>query len=373
MKKRQNLNYVKGLFLILWFSTLHASLYPLDCAFLPDAGQCKSHDTGSPSNFFASLDFLYWEGMERGLEYALKNTASSLDQKIEVFEPDFGFHPAFRVGLGTHLGDDEWGVRFFYTRYYTANNAHTAHLFNGNDQSGIRSVWTSPSAFQGNSFRSYWQHSNADWKLHTHVVDLFLQHGFCISPRISLDPGFGLTFAIIQQRLDVLYEEGNRAFAVDGSGTPIQFISSQIAMKNRSFNLGMGAKMNVKWNFSEPFDCIGSLSGSLLASQFTVGRNEWDVSSDPMHGVLLESFRENDDYWTLRPAASLLLGFGWNGCICKPKHVVYYSVSAAYELHVFWKQNMLLRFIDQANAAMIVPSLGDLFFHGLTLQGLIDF
>ena len=55
------------------------------------------------------------------------------------------------------------------------------------------------------------------------------------------------------------------------------------------------------------------------------------------------------------------------------KRVIYYGINAAYETYLFPKQNMLFRFIDQTSAAMLSPSQGNLFFHGLTLQGFIDF
>lgn len=367
---------MKTLFFALLASTLFGSLdfhdpcVRLPQAFLPDAKRCNAHDTSEVADFFVSLDFLLWEGTERGLEYALKNVTTTFNQKIEVYEPDFGFHPAFRIGIGTHLDHDHWDVEFFYTRYYTSSKTFANHNFDGNPTRGIRSPWTSSLAFNGNNYFAYWQDSSARWKLHTHIIDLFLKHNFCISSNISIDPGFGLKFAIIQQRYSVRYENGNTI--INPNRNPTGLLSSEVAMKNRSFNLGMGAKIDSKWNLFEHIDFLGSLGASLMATHFDVGRNELDVWTD-LNTIFFESFRQNDDYWTIRPVANALFGIGWSHCSCQPKRVIYYGINTAYEAFVFWKQNMLFRFIDQTSAAMISPSQGNLFFHGLTIKGFVDF
>lgn len=345
---------------------LVSALYSQDCAYLPSAKKCLFQENGlSPSDFYVSLDFLYWEGTERGLEYALKNKASSFEQDLQLYTPSFGFEPAFRIGAGMHLPHDDWDLELTYTRFYNHTTNQTSHDFIGNPSGGILAVWTSSTAFQGNNFRALWQNSEAKWKIHSHFFDLILKHHLWMSSAIALEPAFGLKLALLQQRYSVLYENGNTTL-------PLQFISSSIAMKNRSFNLGPTFSLSTLWNVSNHFDFLGALSGSLLASHFTVGRNESDVMIQT--GTLsLDSLRERDKYWALRPEASATFGLQWTDCICRSKNGIYYGLSAAYEAQVWWKQNMLFRFIDQTNAAMISPTQGDLFFHGLTLEGFVEF
>ncbi len=344
-------------------SLLIASLlYSQDCAYLPSARRCTLPENClSNSEVYCSFDFLYWEGTERGLEYALKNTDSFFHQDIEIHEPNFNFEPAFRIGIGTHLPHDNWDLEFAYTRFYNTTSDHV----NSGTVGGIQSVWTSSTAFQGNNLRALWQDADAKWKIHTHFFDLSLKHRLCMSSFITLEPSFGLKMALLQQRYSVYYENGNTA-------APIQFINSTIAMKNRSFNLGPAATLATRWNVWDHFDFLGSLSGSLLASHFNVGRNESDVMS--LSGALsFDSVRERDEYWAFRPEATIAFGFGWSDCVCRPTSVIHYGFSASYEAQVWWKQNMLFRFIDETNTAMIAPTQGDLFFHGLTIDAFVDF
>lgn len=365
--------------LIFLFLTLHLSAsfdFEDPCIqFNPGFLSATSPSTSKEesSDVFLSVDFLYWEGLEKGLEYAVKNSTSSFDQNLEIYEPGFGFHPAFRLGIGSRLPHDHWNVDLFYTRYFSSIEDSRSHDFSGNPQAGIRSIWTSSTAFSGSNFRALWQNVSAKWKLNTNIVDLFLSHPFLISRNLFISPAFGLKFAIIQQNYQVLYKNGNSAFDVNGNGLLIQFESSQINMKNRSFNLGMGTKVECGWSLSDHFDLIGKFSLALLSSHFSVGRNEFDVSTNPVNGDFFESFRQNDNFWTIRPTSSLLLGFGWSHFLSRPKKVVRLGLNASYEATCYWKQNMLFRFIDETNSAMLSSAQGDLFFHGLTLEGTVDF
>lgn len=328
----------KTIFLLLLSSALFgAPCAPENCVYLPSAR--------TDSNFSVSLDFLYWEGTERGLEFALNNSGSFFNQSIVVAEPDFKFEPAFRLGIGTGLPHDNWDLAFLYTRFYTRTEDHA--------RNGIHSVWTSSIAFQGNNFRALWENGSGKWKLHSNFFDLLLKNRLRISSAIAIEPAFGLKLALLQQRFTVLYENGNAGF-----------ITSRIAMKNHSFNLGPTFGLTSRWTLFNHFDLLGTISGSLLASHFNVGRNEFNVGLNT-----IDSIREGNIFWASRPQVALSFGFGWDDCSCS----VHYGLSAAYEAQVWWKQNMLFRYIDQTNAAMIAPTQGNLFFHGLSLEGFVEY
>lgn len=343
---------------------------PMDCIYLSPARRCIKAENRQKRRIYCFLDFLYWEGIERGLEFALKNSASFFDRKIEIYEPGFGFNPAVRLGIGTHLPHDHWDLELNYTRYETRTSNHAQLSLAGNPQGGILSVWTSSVAFQGNNFSALWQDAEAKWKLHANLFDLFLKTRLCLSSALTFEPALGLKFALLQQRYKVVYQNGNIATHIQDLA-PIQFMSSAIVMKNRTLNLGPSASFATRWNLLNDFDLIGSLSGALLATRMTIGRNESDVFQTG--SLQFDSLYETNTYWTLRPQVAAALGLSWSHCMDRKGHVIDYGLSAAYEAQVWWKQNMLFRFIDQMNAAMIAPTQGDLFFHGLTLDAWIDF
>lgn len=352
---------------LIFIFFIAAALYsePSECIYLPSAKRYLAPEHYScNSNFYGSFDFLYWEGTERGLEYALKNATTPFHEKIEIYEPAFDFEPAFRIALGTHLPFEDWDLEFDYTRFYNHTVNHAHHDFGGNPNGGIRAVWTSSVAFQGNNASVLWQNAEAKWQIHANFFDLFLKTQLYLSPAISLVPAFGLKMALLNQKYNVLYENGNEASAT-------QFISSSINMKNQSFNLGPTTSLATRWNIGDHFEILASLSGALLSTRFHIGRNESDVSFDGTRQ--LDSIREGSKYWAIRPQTAILFGFRLRDYACRHRSVLEYGFSAAYEAQVWWKQNMLFRFIDQTNAAMIAPTQGNLFFHGLNLEFYVDF
>ncbi len=329
---------------------------PVNCAYLPTPGNYLEGD------FYASFDFLWWEGTERGLEFASKNAKSSFDQAIQIYEPDFSFGPAFRLGAGVHLSHDDWDLEASYTCYYTHTIDHAHHR--GGSGGGIRPIWTSAIAFQNSGFQTLWQSAEAKWNIHANLFDLFLKHGLYLTPKIVIEPSFGLKFALLQQNYKVVYQDGNT--------TPeVEYISSSISMKNRSLNVGPAVSFMTRWNFWDHYDLLASLSSSLLASRFTLTHKEWDAS---LRGTpQFDSFKERDTLWTIRPFAAANFGIGWKKSFCRNDKVIYYGISASYEAQVFFKQNMLYRFIDETSIAMAVSTQGNLFFHGLALDAFINF
>lgn len=365
---------VRLAFLLLLASSVFSD--ETEHAFLPSAKRVLQEDYySSNSDFYGSFEFLYWEGTERGLEYALKNRLLSFDQSIQIYQPAFAFEPAFRIALGSHLPHDDWDLELAYTRFYTHTDNRAHHDFGGNPTGGIRAVWTSSVAFQGNNGSVLWQNAEAQWKIHANLFDLTLKTQLYLTPAMIIVPTFGLKMGLLQQQYKVLYENGNTVNILQGRVVfPIQFINSSVSMKNRSFNLGPTSAFATRWKVGDHFEFLGSLSGSLLASRFHVGRNESDVSFNSLFDSLeFDSLRESDQYWTFRPQAAIQFGFGWTDFVYRPRSVLQYGFSAAYEAQVWWKQNMLFRFIDQTNAAMIAPTQGNLYFHGLNIELFVDF
>lgn len=374
MIKLFSLLFIPG-FLVANGSSLVSSV-PENCVYLPAAKNCHgSQDYLDQRNVYTYLDFLYWEGTERGLEFALKNKGSQFAQNVSIYQPGFTFEPAFRVGFGYHLPHDNWNLEFSYALFRESTINHVRQDFNlaAPAGPGIMAVWTSSIAFQGLGQGARWENAEAKWKIHTNFFTLLLSHRLCTSSALSFEPAVGLNMALLQQRFEVNYTNGN-ILTQPATLDLVDLISSKIAMKNRSFNLGPMFSILTRWNVERHIDLFGKLSGSLLASHFDIGRHETDVSFDGAAlAFFFDSLRERNDFWTCRPQTAISLGIVWSDCVCRKNSVINYGFSAAYEAQSWWKQNMFFRFIDEMNGAMIVPTQGSLFFHGLTLDAFIDF
>lgn len=139
----------------IWLLLLSNALLATPC--LPSMRQGHFLKT---SNFYGAVDFLWWEGTERGLEFAST------------------YEPAFRFSLGYHLPKDDWNVEFAYTRFYT----HTTDAASA-------------------------------WKLHTNFFELFLKHPFFLSTEVAVEPALSVKCALLQQRYQMDYSAmKNRSF-----------------------------------------------------------------------------------------------------------------------------------------------------------------
>ena len=323
--------------------------------------------------FAIQFDVLVWDSKEEGLEYGYKNTKTQLDQQLIAYEPKMKFEPAFRIGLSGFLPYDKWVLKSVYT-YYATNRKDTArHSFDteGTVGPGILATWTYPSAFANNNIAARFEKANSHWKLHASLLDLSLSRPRLTGALFTILPEFGIRSALLQQRYTVHYSEGNLIQA------GLSALSSSINMNCASKNLGPFFGCAMGWRLGKNWDLFSQFSGSILASRFHVGRGETDFFIEN-NLLQTESIRLHSEYWAFRTQGQIALGFRFfdsfsygNARTCP------YSISAAYETQIWWRQNGLLRYLDTLNStssgAYVTPTQGDLMFHGVNLEASFGF
>lgn len=340
---------------------------PPPCVFLPTARPCVENPCLlNQSDVYLQFSFLYWMAQERGLDYAIKNKTNQFDARGDLYQPSFDWEPAFRVVAGGYLPHDNWRLDFTYAFYLQTLEDSAKHNFIGNFGEGLMAVWTAPGAFSDGNIYARWELAETKWKLHANFFDLMLRNDLCSGKQLSFQPACGLKMALLQQRYSVTYSYGS-------SFDDQSFMSSKINLTNRSFNFGPSAGIGTRWCLSPYWNLNGYLGGALLASQFDLGRNEYDLSTTTIKRV--GSYRFNRDFWTWRPQTTLLFGVEWSDCICSPDRVLHWGFKASYEMQYWWKQNMMLRHIDApiVQSHTVASVQGDLMFQGLTVDIFFDF
>lgn len=350
----------------------------LEALYLPPAPNCATELVmPEQKDFFCSLDFLYWESLQRGLDYALKNQNTQSNQQLSTYAPHPRWEPAFRVGIGTHLPRDHWDLALTYTFFQTESENAVDHTFNTSSTPGpgLLAVWLCPTSFAGNGVGVRFERATADWTLRAQYVDCALSRSFYAGSQLSMTPGFGMRMAWIHQHYDLVYSSGNTITSALGGLSTV--LSSEIQMRNLSNNWGPFFSFSSRFRFGGRWDLFGAVSGAVLASRFRVERKEADFYTNTSGGLQQEYIRLQHAYWIFCPQASLALGFRFGECVALSNKTLYYSLSASYETQIFWKQNQLLQYIDRfqstAATAAVVPTQADLFLHGLTLNCAFDF
>ena len=345
-------------------------------AYLPPMPNCL---TSGPDQVevFCSFDLLYWEGAERGLEYAFKNSSSQTDQQLTIYDMHPVWEPAFKLGLGGHLPHDNWDLGLNYTFFRSTSYGAAKHNFDltGTPGPGLIASWISPGAFGGNGVGVRFSGATARWKLFTQLLDGMLSRSFLVGKELAITPGFGLRCAWIHQNYNLAYSGGNTISNALSSLEKV--ISSNIEMSNLSNNFGPLVSIASRWRLAEQWDLFGSLSGSILASHFHVIRKESDAYTNTMSGIEQDFVWLKRKYWAFCPQGQIALGVRFGDCVTTVHRSIYYSIGASYEAQIFWKQNQLLRYVDNFQdsplSATVVPTQGDLILHGLTIDVHGDF
>ncbi len=352
---------------------------PSRCSYLAPHRNCiLSNEKLHQTNFYTALDFLYWQGGMDGLEYAFQNTGSQFDQTGSVEKLHFPWEPAVRLLVGYHLPYDKWwNLDFAFTYFNSTRQDHSQLVFDriNNPGPGLISVWTAPFAFGDRMIGARWTDASARWHFTADIFDLMLRHNLCVGSALSIEPAFGLKFALLRQHYKVDYTLGNQVFF--STGIPQNLISSSISMKGHSLNLGPEFSLASRWQLATHWSLFSTLSASLLGTRFTMGRDESDYAQNGSGAVFSDFIRISQPaFWTLRPQAALQFGLSWANCYSRPNFVLHYSFSLSYEAQYWWKQNMLLRYVDGGNQSLlteVAPTQGDLFLQGLTADIGFDF
>jgi hypothetical protein len=365
------------------FSLLSLAFLSLEAAYLDEAMRCSTPYIGrqkappKQSELFFTVDLLVWDAREEGLEYAYKNTGSLTNQELRSLEPSSKFEPAFRIGIGGYLPYDSWTLEAAYTLYQTRRHSSSTFDFNtlGSPGPGNVAVWTYPSAFSNNNTGARFESATSVWKLHASFLDLALGRPCLIGSSFTLTPSFGVRSAWIHQRYNTDYSNGN--LILFGAGNQVTVLSSELDMMCNSNNVGLLFGAGFKWLLGNNLDLFSDLSGSLLASHFDVNRHETDLFENLTSVLETQSVRLKSAYWSFRPQAGLTLGVRYSYPFLSGSQLMCFRVSAAYEAQMWWKQNQLLRYLDVQNStssgANVVPSQGDLMFHGVDIEAGFDF
>lgn len=145
---------------------------------LPSCRHCKQQECKPEfGSGIVTLDFLYWQAKEEGLEYALTdnlfpNPALQLNIDAEVIHPDFHWEPAFKLGIGYALKHGGWDFYLNWT-YFHAHSSNSVSKGFSQTENGLIPLWQFPTnAVAVPSIR--YTRASASWELHFNTMDFEL-------------------------------------------------------------------------------------------------------------------------------------------------------------------------------------------------------
>ncbi len=352
-----------------------------------------------------SVEGLYWNAHQDGLEFAIENTEApnlannqvSLNHSSAFYNGTL-LHPkskwdfGFRIGLGYDLTHDGWDITADWTHFRTTaskeleadSQTSTSRLYTlysaivpGTEVAGVSNlnsthVTVNPTA----------ESAEARWKLHLDIIDLELGREFYTSKYLTLRPHMGLRGASIRQKYDIDYRGGT--FTEDALT-----LHDEIDLTNNFWGIGVRGGLNSMWHWSRgcggDWSFYGNLALSLVYGHFSIEEYEnvediIGVDSIP-HGTL-DVVSTDNSFRASRAMTDLALGLRYDyDCSDSNYHI---ALWLGWEHHIAFSMNQWARYssiigtshsspTSPATYTNYVPQDGDLTTQGWTLGFAIDF
>lgn len=302
----------------------------------------------SDPDWYFSASYLFWEALEDGLTLAwtfpsaltpaVDNTAAD---RVEF---DFEYKSGFKVDFGTYFKRDSWGLNFGYTHFaFTQNN--TKHA---SDEVFGQEEWLL------STNQDFSDKIKAKWHLNLNFADADLSRPFYSGTKLTLTPFFGMRAAWIFQKYGVTY-------------TTLTPTEAKSKSKSSSWAIGARGGLNGHWLLGRGFRIQGNAAASLLYTHYNIRHQESSFADvEPLTPRMIAKETQQRG----RFIGELGLGLGWGKYINNRKQRL--DLSAAYDFVYLPAQNVMRQLKDDYDLQSSTGA-SDLFLHGLTVTGSIDF
>jgi len=318
---------------------------------------------GYNSGAFIVADFLYWQAVQDGIEYALSSKsplglasflgagqAEITNGKVKDIYFDWG--PGFRIGLGYNFRYDQWDMFLNWTRYHNHSSSSSRAPSGGS----LAALWIPVTVGGGDT-----QHAHARWHLMYDVVDFELGRSFYLTKALSARPFVGLRGAFIRQHTKFEYEDvhllnDNNLFDLN------------TRTKNDYFSGGLRAGTKLNFRVNQHWSFYGAASTALLYGNFDLKLN-FQFPGQNL-GSIKPGYKA--DYNRVKANVEGAIGLQWETGYANGRY--HFTILACYEFTEWFNQNQLVKVLAPAlfNPAFL-PNDGDLGMQGGTLSARFDF
>ncbi len=313
-------------------------------------------DVSGGWDYFFTADFIYWQTVEDGLEYAVSTintlTADTIgDPPINgrVLNVDFGWHPGVKLGMGGSTERDDWDIYLQWTHLASHNNTSSEIPTNG---------FLLPSTPFPQANYAVRDEAFSSWRCIFNTIDLEVGRKYFLGKQWISRVHGGVRSGWIRQTYNTEYTDVVAGANLVAVGT----------IRDRStFNtwgLGPRAGIDFDWDLGCGFKLFEKNAVALLYTKPKAELRELLQGSEI-------SIRNSSGNGTVRPNFDFEAGMGW-GCYFADYgwHV---DLVLAYEFHFWLDQNFMVHPVEPLNYASLEHSRGNLALHGGTFSVRFDF
>jgi hypothetical protein len=315
-----------------------------------------------PLDAFVQASYIFWatpqDGMNLARSAVLAGGAISLANGSSVLTQPTSYQSGVKAEAG--FGFYDWELKLEYTwldqKTHVNSNAPAGQVWLLNDwfAQGLGSI-----SGPGNPISA--SNINARWHLGVDLFDAKASSPFYKDKNVIIDPFGGVRLVWIRQNLNIAAD-----VPAGGEGPPLALQPINSFNNSNSWGLGPVLGINLRCLLGSGFRLQGQGNASLLFTQYTTLYHRENAA---VTGTIPGYSVRQSNYNCARAMAGLGMGVGWGSYIYSESKRIDFALD--YEFIGMWDQNMLRAFVQEY--ATGVAGYNDLFLHGLTVTGRVDF
>lgn len=340
---------------------------------LPSYGVERQKDALAKPYFIA--EYILWDVYQGGLEYALSGFSASNNAESnttvrqgQIYAPDAKLKSGFKAGVGFDFCYDNWDLSLVYT-WFKSSSCSVLQGALSPDYYEVPYDFENQNIKISSDVRDQRVTSgDSIFKLFFNVVDLTLGKSFFISPKIILNPYFGLKGSYQS-------EHNNLNFLINGQASGIgpkslsypNATGYYTALKKQTYG-GIGPKIAcyALWSLSKNFGVFADAGLSNMWSWYKSYRTDSvDILNNITQKYLVEDLqyanvtRKNN---TLNQVFETRLGLSYNIFFCD--NTCRLISELGWEGQLWFNQNQL---------PSLILATGNLSLQGLNISFRLDF
>lgn len=321
------------------------------------------------------MDYILWDVFQGGLEYAYSGFSGSNQATSnfsipqgKTFTPKGKLNSGFKVGIGCQAGEDNWDISLVYTWI----KSYSKNTLEGSSEPFFYQV---PYSFANINFtvsedRTDKRVTSGDafFKIFFNVVDLILGKSFFVTPKIVVNPYFGLKGSYQIENYNNHFIIAGEARGIGPKSTNYSDATSYYATLQKQTYGGIGPKIGCYslWNLSENF---GVFADAGLSNMWSWYKSLREDSADIFDNSSNRYVIQNLQYENIARKVSCLnqvletrLGFSYNKMFSDNSYR--FMTEIGWEGQLWFNQNQL---------PLLNLAYGNLSLQGLNVTFRLDF